>query len=187
MKLYKLDNETLEYKEYNTNKKKSILLLLVTTCFVVLSFHNPSRIEVIEKTKTVVVTEFDTTPLTLQNVWDFINEIGILHPKVVYQQMVLETGNFTSDICKENNNIVGQRVEATNIDGSYRYPHYNIKKITNRGHLVFANWKLSLLHYKEFQNYNYLTKDWNYYNFLKQLGYAEAPDYILQLKKINTP
>lgn len=187
MKLYKYNSEQLQYDE--VTKFKGILFiplffLILLTSFIKAPnnkiYHNPIIIN-------NVITEIDTTPLTKENVWQFIQEIKILHPKVVYQQMIVETNNFKSKICIENNNLVGQRVEAINNDGTYRYPHYNIKKIKNRDHLVFANWKLSLIHYKEFQNYNYIAKDWNYYNFLTNLGYAEAPNYINVLKSINTP
>lgn len=187
MKLYRKDETNLSYVEYKNYWSWIIIVILSIILLFSIRSNTKHSVAVINHSKVVFISELDTTPLTKKNVWEFLNKLNILHPQVVYQQIMLETNNLTSPICSENNNIVGQRVEATNSDGSYRYAHYNIKGLKNRGHLVFANWKLSLLHYKAFQEHNYLKKHWNYYNFLRSLGYAEDPQYIDKLKQIKTP
>jgi hypothetical protein len=182
MQKYIFDKKELVFKKAKSFYPIINTLLLITVLLTTLYYiKQPKNINLTE-TKKIIVTEFDTTPLTPENVKNFIYDLDIKFPHIVYKQIMIETGSLKSNICRENNNIVGQRVEATNSDGSYRYPHYNIKKVKNRDHLVFANWKLSLIHYKHFQNYNFLNKDWVYYSFLQKLGYAESPNYIEALK-----
>jgi hypothetical protein len=182
-KLYRYNDKELKFEKINVNYFRFKVFITICLFFILVSFANKTQsVSNSVKEKIKIVTNFDTTPLTKENVLEFIHELDIKYSNIVYKQVMLETSNLTSKICIENNNLVGQRVEATNLDGTYRYPHYNIKKITNRGHLVFANWKLSLIHYKAFQEYNFLNKDQVYYNFLKSLGYAEDPNYINALK-----
>jgi len=105
-------------------------------------------------------------------------EIGYMnfkYPEIVYAQAILETGNFTSIIFKENNNMFGMklpRIRATKATGE------------NRGHALFDNWEDSLDDYGMYYNaYLKNLSEEEYYGFLRQY-YAEDPKYINKVKKL---
>lgn len=93
---------------------------------------------------------------------------GVEHPQIVYAQAVLETGHFKSDLCLNDNNLFGL---------------YNSKK--HRYH-TFAHWKDCVIAYKRMVQYKYKDGD-DYLNFLKEIGYAEDPEYICKLKELIKP
>jgi flagellum-specific peptidoglycan hydrolase FlgJ len=88
------------------------------------------------------------------------------------KQAEVETGNFTSAIFKENNNLFGHRHHPSGWKGVEMKP-------TNRGHLMFAHWTDCVVHHKLWQKANYNEK--TYARFLKRIGYAEDPNYIAKL------
>ena len=47
-------------------------------------------------------------PFSTANMLKIMNQIGIAYPDVVLAQARLETGNFTSKVFKENNNLFGR-------------------------------------------------------------------------------
>ena len=111
--------------------------------------------------------------LSWENVEYWIDTLGVDHPEIVKQQVMLETGALTSTICHENNNLFGMkepRVRETTALG------------TKRGHAYYGNYIDSIKDYKLWQEYSY--DGGNYYSFLSNVGYAEATHYISALKNI---
>lgn len=90
---------------------------------------------------------------------------GIKHPKIVYAQAVLETGNFTSSVLTNNNNLFGLYDSSK---GSY---------------YTFSHWSESVKAYRDFIQYRYKPPN-NYYQFLKGIGYAKDPKYIIKIQEI---
>ena len=86
----------------------------------------------------------------------------IKHPQIVLAQAKLETASYTSDVCKNHNNLFGLRRGS-----SYRR---------------YSHWTESIKAYKELIQSRY--KGGNYYEFLKKIGYANDPEYINKLKDI---
>ncbi len=86
----------------------------------------------------------------------------IKYPDIVYKQAILESGWFTSNIWRENNNPFGFFYE-----GKY---------------LKFDNWKESIIYYENWQKRHYRKGD--YYQFLDDF-YAEDSCYIDKLKYIK--
>lgn len=89
----------------------------------------------------------------------------VKYPHIVFAQAMLETGGFTSDICKNYNNLFGL---------------YNNR---TKDYYKFDHWIESVTAYKDMIQYRY-GSDEEYYSFLKRIGYAEDPKYITKLKKI---
>ena len=111
--------------------------------------------------------------LSWENVEYWIDTLGIDHPEVVKQQVMLETGALTSTICHENNNLFGMkepRIRETTALG------------TKRGHSYYGTYIDSIKDYKLWQDNMYGGGD--YYAFLNRVGYAEARYYITALKNI---
>ena len=93
----------------------------------------------------------------------------LLHPEIVVAQSVLETGYYSSKVCKDYNNILGL------------YDSYN------KDYYKFDHWWESVKSYKTMVQYK-LGKDSctveEYYTFLRELPYAMDPHYITKVKII---
>lgn len=98
--------------------------------------------------------------LTIPNLYTEIKRNGILYPKVVLAQAILETGWFTSPLCRDRHNLFGLNNPHT---GKY---------------YEFAHWSESVRAYYTKVQYKYKREDGNYLLWLKKIGYAEAPDYV---------
>ena len=102
--------------------------------------------------------------LTMLNLLEVIREVGLTNGLIVLAQALLETGYFTSRVCKEYNNLFGL---------------YDSK---NREYFRFARWEDSVVAYQRMIQYRY--KGGNYFQFLKRIGYAEDPRYIVKLARM---
>lgn len=98
---------------------------------------------------------------SIDQVRDEIHRQGIPHPSVVLAQARLETGNFTSKMCKTKHNLFG-------IKHNGRYAKYR-------------TWKESISDYKKCISSRY--HGGSYYEFLRRIGYASDPKYIAKLKQ----
>lgn len=87
---------------------------------------------------------------------------GIPHPDIVLAQARLETGNFTSRLCKTKHNIFG-------IKHGGKYASYR-------------RWQDCVADYKRCISSRYRSGD--YYAFLRRIGYAEAKDYTQKVRRI---
>lgn len=90
---------------------------------------------------------------------------NVQYPQIVYAQALLETGHFTSRVCKEYNNLFG--LYNSKIKDYYKFDH----------------WSDSVKAYVDFVQYKY--KEGDYYYFLINLPYAEDPNYINKIKSLE--
>ena len=102
--------------------------------------------------------------LTMLNLLEVIREVGLSNGLIVLAQALLETGHFSSNVCKEYNNLFGL---------------YDSK---NREYFRFSRWEDSVVAYQRMIQYRY--KGGNYFQFLKRIGYAEDPRYIVKLARM---
>ena len=89
----------------------------------------------------------------------------IKHPTIVKAQAILETANFTSDLCIKNNNLFGL---------------YDSK---NKRYYSYNHWWESIIAYKKTIQKRYENSRY-YYMFLEDIEYAEDKEYINKLKEI---
>ena len=89
----------------------------------------------------------------------------IEHPTIVKAQAILETGNFTSNLCIKNNNLFGL---------------YDSK---NKKYYSYNHWWESIEAYKKLVQRKYNNSKY-YYRFLEDIKYAEDKSYINKVKKI---
>ena len=99
--------------------------------------------------------------LTIPNLYAEIIRNGIRHPKIVLAQAILETGWFTSPVCRNKHNLFGLTNPRT---GTY---------------FEFGHWTESVRAYYTKVQYRY--KDGNYLLWLKKIGYAEDPRYVREI------
>ena len=102
--------------------------------------------------------------LTLENLMSVMDEVGISNQLFVLAQAVLETGNFGSNVCRNNHNLFG------------------LYDSRNKCYYKFARWEDSVIGYQKFIQYRY--KGGNYLAFLRRIGYAEDPSYTSKVAQI---
>lgn len=102
--------------------------------------------------------------LTLANLYDEIVRNGILFPKIVLAQAILETGWFRSHACRRKNNLFGLTNPKT---GKY---------------FEFGHWTESVKAYYSKVQYKY--KGGDYLLWLRKIGYAEDPNYVRSVIKV---
>jgi len=102
--------------------------------------------------------------LTAENVLAMLEKYEVKFPKIVLAQALLETGNFSSDLCRINHNLFGLRHPS---DGSY---------------YTFDTWEESVRAYRDDVQYKYSAGD--YYTFLTRIGYAEDRQYASKVRRI---
>lgn len=102
--------------------------------------------------------------LTIPNLYAEIIRNGIRHPKIVLAQAILETGWFTSPVCRNKHNLFGLTNPRT---GKY---------------FEFGHWTESVRAY--YTKVQYKFKGGDYLLWLKNIGYAEDPRYVRSLSRI---
>lgn len=102
------------------------------------------------------------------SVKNYIKELNIKHPDIVFRQAILESGNFQSAVFKDNNNMFGFKQ-------AYKRP--NVQKGTNRGYAVYGTWQECVIDYALYQTYS--AKNMSKEQYILFLGrhYAEDPEY----------
>ena len=175
--LYKFNKGNLSYEKVSLMKVYllPIVLFSVVSSWIGATNANPSVVEKLTETERLIVIS-EETHFTKSKL---ITEIGYMNfrfPEIVYAQATLESGNFTSPIFKENNNMFGMklpRIRVTTAIGE------------NRGHATFENWMSSLHDYGMY--YNAYLRDLNteekYYSYLNK-RYAEDPNYIIKVRRL---
>lgn len=125
--------------------------------------HNKAASVVICKDTVLIHDTIPTIPpLNAHNVLKELERQNVPHAKIVLAQSKLETGGYTSKVCKTHNNIFGIRKNN-------KYKRYD-------------NYLDCIADYKKHISSKY--KGGDYYVFLEKLGYAEDPEYTKKLKNI---
>ena len=117
-----------------------------------------------KNTDDITKSESNLPELTIPNLYKEIIRNGILYPKIVLAQAILETGWFRSSVCRNKHNLFG----LTN-------PH------TGK-YYEFNHWTESVRAYHTKVQYKY--KGGNYLLWLDEIGYAEDPNYIMAIISI---
>lgn len=108
-----------------------------------------------------------------------MKELKIKYPEVALSQARLETGNFTSDIFKENHNLFGMKMAELRPTSAVG---------VNRGHALYTNWKESVVDYALFQSFiisrlKNVSKD--AYREHIQKYYSETSDYLVRIDRVG--
>lgn len=117
-----------------------------------------------KKTNDIPKSGNNLPELTIPNLYKEIIRNGILYPKIVLAQAILETGWFRSSVCRNKHNLFGLTNPRT---GKY---------------YEFNHWTESVRAYYTKVQYKY--KGGNYLLWLDEIGYAESPNYILEIIKV---
>ena len=189
MKFYCYDSKNLSLKKesvLNNIKRNYIFYIIFSTLISLLSIflfkllfipsislkEVPSLKSKYEK---VCIAEVQNN-FTEEKFINKIKQLNLNYPHIVYAQAMLESGNFTSKIFKENNNMFGMKQARVRI---------NLAKSTQYNHAYFETWEDCLLDFA-FHRATYFSKlktEQDYYNYLGKY-YAEDPSYVGKLKSM---
>lgn len=122
------------------------------------------KTELQKKTDDITKSENNLPELTIPNLYKEIIRNGILYPKIVLAQAILETGWFRSSVCRNKHNLFGLTNPRT---GKY---------------YEFNHWTESVRAYYTKVQYKY--KGGNYLLWLEDIGYAEDPNYYQVIVEI---
>ena len=150
-----------------------LLIIYIAVCSICIK-ENTERIEYLNnKLDSIIInnnhsyshiTTFENkTPE--EGIDEALQYYNIKHPTIVKAQAILETGNFTSDLCIKNNNLFGL---------------YDSK---NKRYYSYNHWWESIEAYKKLIQKKYDNSKY-YYMFLEDIKYAKDKEYINKLKEI---
>lgn len=174
--IYYYDKEELVYKRI----KRRYMVLIYLFFIALFSFYTPlvikrTIIQDFYEPQTIVINTNDTTyDFSEEKLIQLIIDLNLKFPHIVLAQAKLETGDFTSNIFRENHNLFGMREARVRI---------NIARGTQYNHAYYNNWYESVYDYAFYQS-RYLSKlrtEEEYFNYLDE-SYAEAPNYVETLK-----
>ena len=138
--------------------------ILMTSLFLFFFNYNTPVLE----TGDMIRTEEDIAAmnyeLNRENILKIMEYYGLSNTDIVMAQARLETGNFTSRICKEYNNLFG------------------LYDCSENDYYKFTSWKECILFYKIKIQSRY--KGGDYMKFLEDISYAEDKEYVDKLKLI---
>lgn len=176
---YKFDSSTLLWRKdwRRTKVAISIVFILMIASFIMGRFFKFEALDEYEKQLLVVSLEADKNKFTENKFVDELKRLNVKFPEIVMAQSILETGNFTSKIFKENHNLFGMKQATVRI---------NTANGTQYGHAYYDNWYQSIYDYAFYQC-RYLSDIHNedeYFSYLSKV-YAEAGDgYVIALKNV---
>ena len=178
MKFFKLKKENIFSYLRNIVKVGVIILSVVFSGYIIneLVWSRSFKSDSFVPLKEVITSNILKEPESFHDeVLEYIYELRLDHPNIVFAQAIKESGNFTSIVFKENHNLFGMRVperRATTCIG------------INRTYAVYSNWKASILDYALYQEayMKNLTEE----EYLKKLQrtYAEDTLYTKDLKSL---
>jgi len=173
--MYTYNKTTLQFQKI---KRKQYIwpLLGLALVFSSLGFTSAIKLNYVLE-KIPVIVRLNQEPFSKEWLKNEIQSLNLDHPDIVLAQAEIETGNYTSQIFKQNKNLFGMKVAKSR-------PTTAVKEQLN--HAYYNSYKESLLDYALWQaNYaKNLTKQ-EYLQLLQQI-YAEDANYVFKLKqKIN--
>lgn len=178
--IYFYDKKNLIYKNVTRKTILSIIgLSFVMSCIIVSIFiFRANEIKYIsEETKAIIINQsIKDNEFSADRLKEYISELNIKFPHIVYAQARLESGNFKSQIFKTNNNLFGMKIAR-------KRPTTN--KGEENGHAYYDNWKESVQDYAFFQAayLNDIKTESEYLQYLNA-NYAGSSNYVNLLNDI---
>lgn len=179
--LFKYNKETLEFQKVKKKSYVKLSLVILFTIIILLLIgwlsgtNNYIINRITHKTQVVDTVKVQGIAFSEEALIDLLRSSNIKYPYIVLAQAKIESGNFTSRIFKQNNNLFGMKepkIRTTTALG------------TRFGHAYFSNWESSVYDYAMFQNYRMrdVNSELEYYAKLAD-GYAEDSTYAFIIKK----
>jgi hypothetical protein len=161
-------------------RKNSLKKILFSVLFVFIGYgigyhFSPNKETIVtEQVSNASASNDDFSPEALLA---YMKKLKIKYPETVLSQARLETGNFQSEIFKENHNLFGMKVAASRPTSAIGM---------NRGHAQYRNWRESVVDYALFQSYiiaKLPSNNKQEYRSYIQKFYSTTSDYLKRLDK----
>lgn len=170
--IYKFDLNSLQFKEHRP--KPWWIVWLLTVSIVGFTSYHYGFVRGFESPKEYKVSVTTTDTFTPEAFKSYLKDLQIQFPHIVYAQACLETGHFSSQIFKSNNNLFGMREARGRV---------STNKGAENGHAVYQHWRESVLDYALFQccYLKNIHSEAEYYEYLSK-NYAEDSTYVSKVK-----
>lgn len=177
MKLYKFNDSTLQWEDFRT-KTNFRTPILVAIVFLIMGFSSALKFNTVIERVPVILQHREEECDTLA-VRRYIATLNLRFPKIVYQQVMLESAWLTSPIYRQFNNMTGMQVATARPTTG--------KDVGNR-FASYESWKECLLDYALWQAAytSEIKTEADYYYFLDKV-YCEPTGgipYSQRLKQI---
>jgi hypothetical protein len=175
--IYIYDKKIREFRKVNFSKHSTLTLFGVSICATLISVAQVSKLknkEFSEGEVKLIMSRYNE--FSEEKLISKIKELHFKFPHIVLAQAKLESGNFTSKMFNENNNLFGMKEAKSRI---------NTAGGTQNGHAYYDSWGESIYDYALYSS-TYLTKiktEREYFDYLSQ-SYAEDPNYIKSLQNL---
>jgi uncharacterized FlgJ-related protein len=178
--IFKINPDTLELQSFSVFGK---IITIVTAVSIILGSaslyigYNLGRntlISLTDEEKLIIIQEHNK--FNEDKLIDKLKELNVNFPYIALAQAKLETGNYTSKIFRESNNLFGMKEAKSRITTA---------KGTQFNHAYYESWTESVYDFA-FHQCRYLPNiktEEQYFQYLGQ-NYAEDPNYINRLKDI---
>ncbi len=180
MTLIKINKDTLQPEPVNILKRLAIYIglavMIAGIVFFQFGYYQGRQLltGLTDEEKLIIVQEFNE--FNEGKLIAKLKELNVKFPYIVLAQAKLETGNFSSKIFKENNNLFGMREAKQRITTAQG---------TENNHAYYHSWQESVLDYAFYQcrYLSNISTEAQYFDYLKQ-SYAEDTSYVNRLQTI---
>lgn len=176
MKVYKYCKKALTYKPVSF-KLYSIALLVLALVFgagfLTSTFYKPCVKQMPEEQMVFVINKNINSSFSAGQFYNYLKELNVKFPEVVFAQACLETGNFKSKIFRDNHNCFGMKLSGRRPTTTHELEN---------DHALYSNWKESVVDYAFYQAYflSDLKTKQEYMSFI-EANYSETPGYTQRL------
>jgi uncharacterized FlgJ-related protein len=178
--IFKINPDTLELQSFSVFGKIITIVTAVsiilgsTSLYVGYNLGRNTLISLTDEEKLIIIQEHNK--FNEDKLIDKLKELNVNFPYIALAQAKLETGNYTSKIFRESNNLFGMKEAKSRITTA---------KGTQFNHAYYESWTESVYDFA-FHQCRYLPNiktEEQYFQYLGQ-NYAEDPNYINRLKDI---
>lgn len=175
--IYIYDKKTRDFRKVNLSNHFFKFIFVVSVLISIGAVSQINRYRNGELTETEIQLIFNKrNEFSEDKLISKLKELNFKFPHIVLAQAKIETGNFTSKMFNENNNLFGMKQAVTRI---------NTAGGTQHGHAYYDTWMESVYDYGLYSStyLHRLKSDEEYFTYLSQ-SYAEDPNYIIKLQNI---
>jgi hypothetical protein len=178
--IFKINPDTLELQSFSVFKKTIIIVIIISiilgsaSLYIGYNLGRNTLISLTDEEKLIIIQEYNK--FNEDKLIDKLKELNVNFPYIALAQAKLETGNYTSKIFRESNNLFGMKEAKSRITTA---------KGTQFNHAYYESWTESVYDFA-FHQCRYLPNiktEEQYFQYLGQ-NYAEDPNYINRLKDI---
>lgn len=178
--IFKINPDTLELQPFSIFGKIITIVTAVsiilgsTSLYVGYNLGRNTLISLTNEEKLIIIQEYNK--FNEDKLIDKLKELNVNFPYIALAQAKLETGNYTSKIFRESNNLFGMKEAKSRITTA---------KGTQFNHAYYESWTESVYDFA-FHQCRYLSNIRTEEQYLQYLGqnYAEDSNYINRLKDI---